>query len=176
MLCPQYLTHHWFARPAVCASRYHSVLRKTWGAVTHDPRREIGRLAYIPLPVTLKNTVFWFVTPSSLTKIYENFRRSCQIHLRGVKSFISHLILNKNLEAVDPSKISVNLYLTTRLNIKNDIFHSPNLNHSAVHVLSKTEIALCYWSTANSTSLGAFAYEKRLLVSLYLSVNWSIRS
>lgn len=144
MLCPQYLTHHWFGRPAVCASRYHSVLCKTWGAVAHDPRREIGRLAYIPLPITLKNTVFWAVTPSSLTKIYEIFRRSCQINLRCVKSSTSHLILNTNLEAVGLSKISVNLYLTTRRNVKNDIFHSPNLNHSAVHVFSKTEIALRY--------------------------------
>jgi len=144
MLCPQYLTHHWFARPAVCASRYHSVLCKTWGAVTHDPRREIGRLAYIPLPVTLKNTVFWAVTSSSLTTIYEIFRRSCQIHLRGVKSSISHLIINTNLEAVGPSKIPVNLYLTTRRNVKKDILLSPNLNHRAVHVFSKTEIALRY--------------------------------
>jgi len=170
MLCPQYLTHHWFGRPAVCASRYHSVLCKTWGAVAHDPRREIGRLAYIPLPITLKNTVFWAVTPSSLTKIYEIFRRSCQINLRCVKSSTSHLILNTNLEAVGLSKISVNLYLTTRRNVKNDIFHSPNLNHSAVHVFSKTEIALRYWSTANSSSLGAFAYENLLLVSSCLSV------
>jgi hypothetical protein len=142
MLCPQYLTHQWFVRPAVCASRYHSVLCKTWSAVTHDPRREIGRLAYIPLPVILKNTDFWAATPYSLTKIYKIFRRSFQIHLRGVKSSISHLILIMNLEAIGPSKISVNLYLTTRRHVKNDIFHSPNLNHSAAPIFSKTEIAL----------------------------------
>jgi hypothetical protein len=112
----------------------HSVLCETWGVATHDPRREIGRLAYIPLPVTLKNTVFWVVTPSSLTKIYEIFRRSCQIHLRGVKMSVSQLILNTNLDAVCPSKTSVNLYLTTRRHVENDIFHSPNLSHSAVPV------------------------------------------
>jgi hypothetical protein len=114
--------------------------------MTHGPRREIGRLAYIPLSVTLRNTVFWAVTPCSLTQTYELFR--------GVKLSISPLIITKFWGSRCLQNICIFISGYTASCQKDNIFRRLNFTHRAVPVI---------W--INRTIFTLLKYSKRFLVS-----------